>query len=111
MVDGALLAEEMDDFDGIAPLPEEMAKVVVGANFLADGFAELDQRARVINDKVGMHLEGQPLDTVIAGVFGSFLPVRNDFFLPLPVLHFGVFIRPAVGDPVWLRILQRAAWA
>ena len=41
--------------------------------------------------------------------FAALLPVRNDFFFPLPVLHLGVFGRPAVGDPVWLGVLGSAA--
>src|SRR5690348_2411841 len=105
--DGALLAKEMDDFHRVTTLPKQMADVVVGANFFADGFTELDQRARVIDDKVGMHLKSKALNAVLAGVFGSFLPVRDDFFFPLPVLYRGVFIRPAISDPVRLRVLRR----
>src|SRR5690242_16802912 len=111
MVNGALLAEEMDDFDGIAALPEKMAQVIVGANFFADGLAKLDERARVVDNKVGMHLESQALDAVFAGVFRGFLPVRDDFFLPLPILHLGVFGRPAIGDPVGLSVLRSASGA
>src|SRR5882757_7073095 len=34
------------------------------------------------------------------------LPVGDDFLLPLPVQHFLVLRRPAVGDPVWLRVVR-----
>src|SRR6266850_481229 len=50
--EGALLAEKVNDFDGIAALPEEVAEVAVRANFFADGFAELHQRSRVVNNEV-----------------------------------------------------------
>src|SRR6267142_1458203 len=102
--EGALLAEEVDDFDGIAALPEKMAQIAVRADFFADGFAELHERSRVVNDEVRMHFERQAFDAMIARVFGCFLPVGDDLFLPLPILHLRVFRRPAVGDPVGLRV-------
>src|SRR5205807_535630 len=37
------------------------------------------------------------------------LPVWNDFLFPLPVLHLGVFRRPAIGDPVRLSVLGSPA--
>src|SRR5207249_3341805 len=66
MIDGALLSEEMNDFNGIATLPEKVAEIVVGANFFADSFAQFDERARIIDDKVGVHLESERLDAVLA---------------------------------------------
>src|SRR6266851_3602559 len=85
----ALLAKEVDDFDGIAALPEEVAEVAVCADFFADGLAKFQQRARVIDDKVGMHFEGEALDAVFTRIFG----------------------RPAVCDPVRLGVLGSAARA
>src|SRR5580693_1168566 len=111
MVDGALLAEKVDDFNGVAALPEEMAEVTVGANFLANGFAKFHQRAGIVDSKIGMHFESQALDAVFAGVFRLCLPVRNDFFFPLPVLHLGVLGGPAIGDPIRLGVLRGAAGA
>src|SRR6266850_561413 len=107
--EGALLAEEVNDFDRIADLPEEVAEIAVGADFFADGFAEFHERSRVVDDEVRMHFERKAFDAVITRVFGCFLPVRDDFFLPLPVLHLSVFRRPAVGDPVGLGVLGRAS--
>src|SRR6266851_410158 len=107
----ALLAKEVDDFDGIAALPEEVAEVAVCADFFADGLAKFQQRARVIDDKVGMHFEGEALDAVFTRIFCLFLPERNHFFFPLPVLHLGIFGRPAVCDPVRLGVLGGAARA
>src|SRR6266403_2552684 len=109
--EGALLAEEMNDFDGIAALPEKVAQIAVRADFFADGFAELHQRSRVVNNEVRMHFERQAFDAVIARMFGRFLPVGDDLFFPLPVLHLGVLGRPAVGDPVGLGILGSSAGA
>src|SRR6266850_1418727 len=103
--EGALLVEEVDNFDGIAALPEKMAQIAVRADFFANGFAELHERSGVVNDKVRMHFERQAFDAMIACVFGCFLPVGDDLFLPLPILHLSVFRRPAVGDPVGLRVL------
>src|SRR5229473_3963207 len=56
-----------------------------------------------------MHLECETFDAVVAREFRLILPVGNDFFFPLPVLHFGVLGRPAVGDPVRVSILRSAA--
>src|SRR5215467_12073626 len=111
MVDGALLAQKMNDLDGVAALPKKVTEVIVCANFFADGFAKFDQRAGIVDDEVGMHFESEAPDAVVARIFRSILPVRNHFFFPLPVLHLGVFWRPAVSDPVGLRVLRRAAWA
>src|SRR5580700_6360550 len=108
---GALTAEEVDDFDGIAALPKEMTEIIVGADFFADGFAEFQQRARVVDGEVGMHFERKTLDAVFAGEFRGVFPIRDDFFFPLPVLHLGVLGGPAVGDPVRLRVLRSAAGA
>ncbi len=47
-----------------------------------------------------MHFEGKLPDTVLARKLGSFLPVGNDSFLPLPVENLGVFGWPAVRGPV-----------
>src|ERR1700736_5631964 len=51
VIDRALLAEKVDDFDGIATLPEEMAEVTVGTDFLADGFAKLQRCAWIVDDE------------------------------------------------------------
>src|SRR5882724_335257 len=109
VVNGALFSEEVNDFDGIAALPEEVAEIAVGADFFAGSFAELQQSARIVNDEVGVHLEREPMHTVFAGVFGGVFPVGDDAFFPLPVLHLGVFGRPAVSDPVGLRVGGRTA--
>src|SRR5438093_13714160 len=58
-----------------------------------------------------MHFEREALNAMLARIFGGILPVRNDFFFPLPVLHLGVFGRPAIGDPVRLGILGSTARA
>src|SRR5215472_18518903 len=105
--DSALLAQEMDDFDWIATLPEKMAEVVICADFLADSFAQLNERSRIVDNEIRMHLQSEALDAVVAGVFCRFFPIGNDFFFPLPVLHLGVLRGPTVGDPVRLRVLRR----
>src|SRR3982074_2803470 len=51
-----------------------------------------------------MHFEGEFADAVFTGKLRSFLPVGDDTFFPLPILHFRVFGRPAVGNPVGLRV-------
>src|SRR5216117_864946 len=58
-----------------------------------------------------MHFEREALNAMLARIFGGILPVRNDFFFSLPVLHLGVFGRPAIGDPVRLGVLRSAARA
>src|SRR5579871_3651172 len=101
----------MDHFNGIAALPEKMTEVAIRTDLFADGFAQFKERARVIDDKVGMHFEREALDAMRAGKLGGFLPIRNDFFFPLPLEHFVKFRGPAIGNPVWLRVLRRAARA
>ena len=93
-------AQKMDHFHRIATLPEKMAQVAVGANLFANGFAEPQQCAWIVNDEVGMHLEGQAMNTVFTRELGRFFPVRDDFFVPLPLQHFIVFGRPTIRDPV-----------
>src|SRR5216684_9148849 len=58
-----------------------------------------------------MHFEREALDPMLARVFRGILPIRNDFFFPLPVLHLGIFGGPAVSDPVRLSVLGSAARA
>ena len=58
-----------------------------------------------------MHFEREALDPVLPGVFRLFLPIGNDSFFPLPVLHLRVFGRPAIGYPIRLGILRSAARA
>src|SRR5207253_764304 len=58
-----------------------------------------------------MHFKCETLDAMLARVFRCILPVRNDFFFPLPVLHLGVLGRPAIGDPVRLSVLRSATRA
>src|SRR5947207_749234 len=83
----ALFTEKVDDFDRIAALPEEMAQITVRANFFADGLAEFHQCSGIINNKVRMHFESKTFDAVIARVFVCFLPIGDDFYFPLQVLH------------------------
>src|SRR5215467_15615337 len=79
VVDGTLLAEKMNDLDGIAALPVKMAEVVVGANLFANGFTEFQERAWIIDDEVGMHLESEAPHAVVVRVLRSIFPVRNHF--------------------------------
>src|SRR5467141_4510023 len=58
-----------------------------------------------------MHFEGEALDPVLPGVLRLFLPIGNDSFFPLPVLHLRIFGRPAIGYPIRLGILRSAARA
>src|SRR6202166_14936 len=99
VINGALFAEEVDDFDGIASLPEKMAEVAVGADFLTDGFAEFEKSARIIDHEIRMHFKGELVDAVFAGKFRGFFAVGDDPFFPLPVLHRGVFGGPTIGNP------------
>src|SRR5260370_32554853 len=86
-----------------------MGQVAVRTDLLAGSFAELHEGARVIDDEVRVHLKGEALDAVLAGEIRGILPIRNDFFIPLPVLHLGVFRRPAIGNPIRLGVLGGAA--
>src|SRR5271165_3652243 len=81
----ALLAEEMNDFDRITTLPEEVAEVAVCADFLADGFAQVHQCTWIVNHEVGMHFERQALDAMGTRVFRGVPPIWNNLFLPLPL--------------------------
>src|ERR1051326_4907593 len=55
-----------------------------------------------------MHFERQPLDAMRSRIFRRVPPVRNYFFFPLPLQHLVVLRRPAVGNPVRLRIVGSA---
>src|SRR3979490_2085669 len=56
-----------------------------------------------------MHFKRQLSNTVFASKLRGFLPIRNNFFFPLPILHLGVFRWPAIGNPVRLGIARRAS--
>src|SRR5581483_10533386 len=65
------------------------------------------QGHRVVDREVGVHLESEFMDSVLAAIFRRVTPVRNDFFLPLPRQSFGVLLRPAVGNPGRRRVGRR----
>src|SRR3954452_1179066 len=73
-----------DGVDGIDSLPEEMARVEVGADLRAGGLPEPKQRFGIVNDEPGMHLERDAYPHP-AGVPGLGLPVRDDLLRPLPL--------------------------
>src|ERR1700737_126381 len=101
----------MDHLDGIASLPEQMAEVAIGADFLAHGLAQLHQRTWIVDDKIGMHLKRQPTYAMLPCEFCRLPPVGNHLLFPLPVLHLRVFGRPTIGDPVRLRVIRSAPGA
>ena len=78
--ESALFAEEMNDLDGIAALPEKMAEIAVGADFFADGFAQFQKRAGIVDHEIGVHFEGQTFGCRGTSVFGGVFPVGDDFF-------------------------------
>src|SRR5712671_1622489 len=106
-----LLSQEMNHFDGIAALPEQMTEVAVRADFLTHRLAKLHQRAWIIDNKIRMHLQRNAMYAVLTRESRSFLPVRNHFLFPLPVLHLRVFRWPAICDPVRLSVGWRASRA
>ena len=108
---GALFAQKVDDFDRITALPKEVAQIAVCTDFFAGGLAELHEGARIIDHEVRVHLQGEALDAVLAGELRGIPPVRNDLLFPLPILHLGIFGRPAIGDPIRLGILWSSARA
>src|SRR6267378_3238977 len=65
--EGTLPPEEVNNFDGIAALPEKMTQIAVCADLFADGFPELHQRSRIVDNKIRVHFERQAFDAVIAG--------------------------------------------
>src|SRR6202035_1108786 len=66
VINRALLTEEVDDFDGIASLPEEMAEIAIGADFLADGFAKFEKGAGIVDHEIRMHFKRELVDAVFA---------------------------------------------
>src|SRR5258708_5613349 len=104
----ALFSQKADDFDRIATLPEQVAQIAVRADLFANGLPELHKGARFLDNKIRVHLEGEALDAMLAREFRGVLPVRDDFFSPLPVLHLGVFGGPAVTHPFLLGVLRSA---
>src|ERR1700688_509191 len=58
VINRALIAEKVDDLDGIASLPEEMAEIAVGTDFFADSFAELQKCAWIVDHEIRMHFKG-----------------------------------------------------
>src|SRR5712664_1403453 len=108
---GALFSQKVDDFDRIATLPEQVAQIAVRTDLVTNSLAKLHEGARIIDNEVRVHLEGEALDAMLAREFRGILPIWNDFFFPLPVLHLGIFGGPAVSNPVRLGVLRSAAGA
>ena len=90
----------MDDFDGIAALPEQVAQVVVGADFFAHSLTQPEERPRVVDHEAGMHLERQLPDAVLARERGGFFPVGDYLLFPLPLDDLFKVVRPAISDPI-----------
>src|SRR5260370_19588302 len=105
----ALFSEKVDNFDRITTLPEKVAQIAVCADLFTNSLAKLHEGASIIDNEIRVHLEGEALAAMLAGEFRGILPIWNDFFFPLPVLHLGIFGGPAVSDPVRLGILRSAA--
>src|SRR6266568_56774 len=96
----ALLREQMNDFDRIAALPEKVAKVVVGPDFLAHSLAQPQHGPGIVDHKSRMHLESDLAHTMLARKPGCLPPIRNHLFLPLPLHNLLKIVRPAIGDPI-----------
>ncbi len=67
-------------------------------------------RERSQAERIDEH-EAVDLGAVLGGEARRFRPVRNRFFLPLPVEHFEELGRPGRGHPVWMARLLRIAGA
>src|SRR5437899_10103502 len=79
---------------------ERLREVFVFVSHLLFFFSSRRRHTRCLSDWT---------DVCSSDLFGRLLPVGDDFFFPLPVLHLSVFRRPAVGNPVGLRVLGRSA--
>ena len=98
----------MNDFYRITPLPEQVTQIAVRSDFLSYRLAQLQKRFRVVHDEIGMHLESQPLDAMLARKLRRLFPVGNDLLFPLPIEHLLELRRPAIGHPVRHRIGWRS---
>src|SRR6202042_1488274 len=85
MIDRALLTEKTDDLHSIALLPEEMAQIAIGSDLLPCRVAQTQQRARIVDHEVRMHLERYAMNTVLTSKLRRLLPVWDDTLLPLPL--------------------------
>src|SRR5690242_16368849 len=111
VVNGSLFAQEADHLHRVTFLPEEVAEVAVGADFLTHRFPQPHESLGIVDAETGVHLESQFVHAMLAGKFGGFLPVGNDLFFPLPVENLGVLGRPAVSRPVGHGVRGAAAGA
>ena len=111
MEETLLFARHPNDGYRVAPLPEQVAQVAIGADLRPHRLTQPEKRQRIVNHEVRVHLERKPVNSMLAGELRRFLPIRNEPLLPLPILHFGVFGWPAVRDPVGLRIGRSTARA
>src|SRR5262245_54926869 len=100
MEESAFFPEQLNNFNRIAALPEKMTQIAIGADLLAYGGTQFQQRHGVVDDKTGMHLESEFVDPMITSELRRSLPVRHDLFVPLPVQHFSELGWPAIGHPV-----------
>src|ERR1700753_486676 len=109
MIDRALLTEKTNHLHRIALLPEKMAQIAIGSDLLPCRLAQTQQRARIVDHKVRMHLERNAMNTVLAGKLRRLLPVRDDTLLPLPLKSSPMLRRPIVNNPIRNRVGFRSA--
>src|SRR6266496_5555675 len=57
-----------------------------------------------------MHFERDAMNSMFTRKLRSLLPIRDHFFFPLPVESCGILRRPAVSNPVRIRVIRIAAW-
>ena len=86
---------------GSIPLPEHVAGIVIATDRRSGDRAQFQQGFGIVDQKAGMHLDGNS-HAMIGGELGAGSPIRNRYFVPLPLQDLQILLRPWAGYPIGL---------
>lgn len=111
MEHSAVFADVANGFYRVDTLPNEVGRIEVCAEARADGITELHKGFGIIDAEAGVHFESDLINAVLCGIFGLFLPIRDEHVVPLVIEDMEKILRPRASDPVRSLIFGRTTGA
>src|SRR6516164_8097692 len=103
------IAKGLDCRQGIGAHPKQVTRIKICTNCRPGCPPQLKKCRDVVHQLVSVHLDTKFLNAVLVPKSGKLLPVRQQFFVPLPIQNFSGLRRPSAGDPIWCQVLGPAA--
>ena len=88
------IAQRAHGQKGIDVLPEKMAGIEIRTDFWTDRITQPQQCFGIVNDKSGVPFQGNHVHAVVAAELHFFLPIRENFLIPLPIQNAQEIGRP-----------------